>query len=64
MRADQSLLYYASSLDIRIVADPESLLPCAREERAYWYASVGNGRGNQLIESEHTIASMTWDSKH
>jgi hypothetical protein len=62
MRAEQSLLYYDASLDIRIVTDPETLLSYAREERAYWYASVGNGQGNQLIESEHTTSSMGWDS--
>ncbi|MGH8217334.1 MAG: hypothetical protein ACREUT_02005 [Steroidobacteraceae bacterium] len=60
MRADGSLLHYASSLDIRIVTDPRSLMPCAREERAYWYASVGNGRGDQLLESEHTTSSTDW----
>ena len=60
MRADATLLDYTASLDIRIVTDPRTLLPYSREERAYWYASVGMGPSDQLIQSEHTASSTTW----
>ncbi|MGH8260564.1 MAG: hypothetical protein ACREUG_12870 [Steroidobacteraceae bacterium] len=60
MRADGSLLHYDGSVEIRIVTDPQTLLPYAREEREYWYASIGNGRNDQIIESEHTVESLRW----
>ncbi|HEX4049784.1 MAG TPA: hypothetical protein VHY19_02740 [Steroidobacteraceae bacterium] len=44
---------YSSSIEIRIVTDPATLLPYAREERIYWYASIGKGGGDSAVESEH-----------
>ncbi|MGH8289862.1 MAG: hypothetical protein ACREV7_12695 [Steroidobacteraceae bacterium] len=49
---------YFVSTEARIVTDPATLLPYAREERVYWYASMGNTTDDAILESDHLL-SMT-----
>jgi hypothetical protein len=49
---------YRSSRLTRIVTDPATLLPYAREQRVYWYASLGRGR--TILESEHLVSRATY----
>ncbi len=51
---------YVASTAIRIVTDPRTLLPYAREERTYWYASVGAGKEDSLLESEHLLSTTLY----
>jgi tetratricopeptide (TPR) repeat protein len=44
---------YAASIDARIVIDPTTLLLYAREERIYWYISVGKIAVDKILQSEH-----------
>jgi hypothetical protein len=44
---------YTASIEARIVVDPMTLLSYAREERLYWYVSLGKGPQDTLIRSEH-----------
>ncbi len=52
---------YTASIEARIVTDPATLLPLAREERIYWYASLGKGNGkgngNTILQSEHLVST-------
>jgi len=47
---------YTASTYARIVMDPETLLSYAREERVYWYASIGKGTGDSTLQSEHLVS--------
>lgn len=49
---------YASSSQVRIVTDPATLLPYAREQRVYWYVSLGRGRS--VLQSEHLVSRTTY----
>jgi len=49
---------YASSSQARIVTDPATLLAYAREQRVYWYASLGRGR--TILQSEHLVSRTTY----
>jgi hypothetical protein len=49
---------YIASTEARIVIDPATLLPYAREERLYWYAAIGKDVRDTTLQSEHFI-SMT-----
>lgn len=51
---------YAASIDARIVVDPATLFPFAREERIYWYVSVGRNPADKILESEHLIATTRY----
>ncbi|HEV2702655.1 MAG TPA: hypothetical protein VGV09_13550 [Steroidobacteraceae bacterium] len=44
---------YTSSTATRIVMDPATLLAYSREDRLYWYASIGNGPKDMTLQSEH-----------
>ena len=55
-------LHYAASLQARVVIDPNTLLPYAREERVYWYRSFGSGKGRTALGSEHLVSSTSYDS--
>jgi len=48
---------YRASIEARIVVDPQTLFPYSREERIYWYASVGKGARDSLIRSEHVVSA-------
>lgn len=51
---------YAASIDARIVVDPATLLPYAREERVYWYVSVNKGAADKILQSEHLVSSTQY----
>lgn len=51
---------YDASTDARIVVDPATLLPYAREEQVFWFASLGNGKGDALLESDHLLATTQY----
>ncbi len=48
---------YSASTEARIVVDPTTLLPYAREEWIYWYVSIGKGSQDALIRSEHLLSA-------
>lgn len=54
---------FSASTDARIVTDPATLLPYAREERIYWYAAVGKGGGDTVLQSEHLVSTTRYDSE-
>jgi len=58
--ADKSFAAYIASTEVRIVTDPATLLPYAREERAYWYASLSNGRRDSVLGSEHLVSTTSY----
>ncbi|HEY4211429.1 MAG TPA: hypothetical protein VGM84_08115 [Steroidobacteraceae bacterium] len=49
---------YTASTEARIVVDPTTLLPYAREERIYWYVSIGERPQDTLIRSEHLVSRI------
>lgn len=51
---------YDASTDARIVVDPATLLPYVREEQIYWFASLGNGTGQALLESDHLVSTTRY----
>ena len=51
---------YAASIDARIVVDPATLLPYAREERIHWYISVGKSAADKLLQSEHLVSTTRY----
>ncbi len=54
---DRLINDYASSAATRIVVDPATLLCYSREDRLYWYASLGKKRGDAILQSEHRVAA-------
>ena len=59
---DRLVKHYASSAATRIVIDPATLLCDSREDRLYWYASVGTGHGDSILQSEHFKSTATSSS--
>jgi tetratricopeptide (TPR) repeat protein len=57
---DDRFVDYDASTDARIVVDPATLLPYAREEQIYWFASLGNGKGDALLESDHLVSTTKY----
>jgi tetratricopeptide (TPR) repeat protein len=55
--------HYDASTVARIVVDPATLLPYAHDEKVYWYASVGNGKGESLLSSEHLVSTTTYGAQ-
>ena len=53
---------YDASTDARIVVDPATLLPYAREEQLYWYASIGKGKGESVLWSEHLVLTTRYEA--
>jgi len=51
---------FAASTDARIVVDPATLLPYAREARVYWYASVGRHAADKILQSEHLMSTTRY----
>jgi hypothetical protein len=56
----QLLKSYASSTATRLVLDPATLLPYSREDRLYWYASIGIGHADTILQSEHFKSTTTF----
>ncbi len=50
---------YTASTEARIVTDPATLLPYAREERIHWYASLDKGTG-AILQSEHVLSTTQY----
>jgi hypothetical protein len=50
---------YTASTEARLVIDPVTLLPRAREERRYWYALLANGSHDTALASEHLVFTAT-----
>jgi hypothetical protein len=57
---DQLLKGYASSTATRLVLDPATLLSYSREDRLYWYASIGTGPTDTILQSEHFKSTTTF----
>jgi hypothetical protein len=57
---DSRLVDYDSSMSARIVVDPATLLPYAREEQVYWFASLGSGKGDSVLISDHLTSTTTY----
>lgn len=55
--------HYDASTAARIVLDPATLLPYARDEKIYWYASDGSGSGQSLLSSEHLVSTTTYEAQ-
>ncbi|MGB6487937.1 MAG: hypothetical protein WBE91_13740 [Steroidobacteraceae bacterium] len=53
---------YAASIDARIVVDPATLLPYAREERIHWYISVGKSAADKILQSEHLVSTIRYST--
>ena len=41
--------------------DPATLLPYSREEQVYWFASLGNGEGRAILESDHLVCTTKYE---
>jgi hypothetical protein len=59
-RPDLRFVSYDASTKARLIVDPATLLPYVREEQIYWYASIGSGKGDALLESEHVLARTVY----
>jgi tetratricopeptide (TPR) repeat protein len=59
--ADYPHMEYAASVAARIVVDPATLLPYAREERIHWYVSLGSGPADKILQSEHLLMTTRHD---
>lgn len=51
---------YQASILVRIVVDPTTLLPYAREEWMYWYASLGKNSSDTILESDHVVSTTSY----
>ncbi len=58
--ADADLTAYSTSTEARIVTDPATLLPYAREERRHWYASSSDDRQDFVLQSEHLVSTTRY----
>ena len=57
---DGRFVDYDASTNARIVVDPTTLLPYVREEQVYWFAALGNGKGQALLHSDHLVATAKY----
>lgn len=57
---DYRYMDFAAATDARIVIDPATLLPYAREERIYWYASLGRHAADKVLQSEHLLLTTRY----
>jgi hypothetical protein len=60
---DPQSLDFAASTEARIVTDPDTLMPYAREERVYWYASIGESAKAKVLQSEHLVSSTRYGAE-
>jgi hypothetical protein len=58
--AGKPLIEYAASSDARLVVDPETLLPYAREERTFWYVSLGKTADQRVLVSDHLVSTTRY----
>ncbi len=57
---DGLLTSYSSSAATRLVMDPATLLSYSREDRVYWYASIGKSDREMSLGSEHFKSTTTY----
>jgi hypothetical protein len=57
---DYRYMDYAASIDARIVVDPATLFLYAREERIYWYISLGKSAADKILQSEHLLSTTRY----
>lgn len=53
---------FTASTEVRVVTDPETLMPYAREERVYWYASTSKNPKDKVLESERLVSTTSYDA--
>jgi hypothetical protein len=51
---------YTASTEARIVTDPATLMPYAREEWLHWYASLGESKKYRVLQSEHLVSTTSY----
>lgn len=51
---------FTASTEARIVTDPETLMSYAREERVYWYASIGRSAKDKVLQSEYVVSNTRY----
>ena len=51
-------MHYSSSMYLRLVVDPTSMLPYVRDTHSYW--QLGNGANDVLIASERMVSTLTY----
>lgn len=61
---DNFFVDYFASTETRIVTDPATLLPYARDERVYSFISIGKDPGDTILESEHLVSTMRYSPGH
>jgi hypothetical protein len=54
---------YFASTETRLVTDPSTLLPYARDEWVYWFVSVGQDKGDTVLQSEHLVSTMRYSAQ-
>jgi hypothetical protein len=57
---DAHISAYSGSRDLRIVTDPATLLPYARDEHLEWYASRDNAILGTDLGSEHLVSTTSY----
>jgi hypothetical protein len=55
-----SFTNYTASTEARIVTDPTTLMPYAREAWTHWYTSLGENNKDQILESEHLVSTTSY----
>ena len=58
--APADVLQYTVTTYVRLVTDPETLLPHVRETRRYWYLALGDPSDEALFESERLVSSVRY----
>jgi hypothetical protein len=59
--ADKQSLHYWTTTDLRLVVDPDTLLPYMSDRRQYWYdAFAGGGISEPIIESVKTVSTSVY----
>jgi tetratricopeptide (TPR) repeat protein len=60
---DNMFVDYFASSETRLVTDPATLLPYARDERVYWFTSIGKDKGDTVLQSEHLVSTMRYSAQ-
>jgi tetratricopeptide (TPR) repeat protein len=58
---DKQALHYWSTTDLRLVIDPDTLLPYMSDRRQYWYyALAGLGKSEPVIDAMRTVSRFAY----
>ncbi len=60
---DNFFVDYVASTETRIVTDPATLLPYARNERAYSFIAIGKDEGDTVLESDHLVSTISYGAQ-